>query len=133
MISKKNTYLNYHSLLIILLYYIMPTENEKKSTAKAATTTPAKKKLSHPIKDIKTIMTNWTENWVISDYQAFNLAAMITTKVQTSQDPSKVMSCIYGAEIIKSLAAKYSLVKLDAINELFIKNITALGNVAATK
>ena len=105
----------------------MPTGNEKKATAKTASTTPAKKKLDHPIKDIKTIMSNWTENGIISDYQAFNLAAMITVKVQSLQEPSKVMSCIHGAEIIKSLATKYSVVKLSAVNELFIKNITLLG------
>lgn len=96
---------------------------EKKTTAAK----PARKQLTHPIKSIKVIMDNWVENRVISDYQAFNLYAMVNAKANTLKEPEKIISCVHGAGVINSLAMKYSLVKIDAIHESFIKNIQALG------
>lgn len=86
----------------------------------------AAKKLEHPITNITGIISNWKENGIITDYQAFNLFALATIASNKVEDVNTRVAISMGINVINSLALKYSVVKLDAVHPKFIEAISLL-------
>ena len=89
--------------------------------------TEATKKLEHPINTIKSIVSNWKENGIITDYQAFNLFALATIASNKVEDVNVKVAISMGINLINSLATKYSVVKLTAVHPKFIEAISTLA------